>query len=451
MMRFRIGVAALVLALGLTGCATSKNQDYHPYVASAGMDQVRKLSVAATAAQQPYVRKAYENVIAEMEPGSAGYVQDRQFADHAMLLSGIATTYLLEDDAEGAKRYALESFRVLEEGEDRYVDMVREQDQDRENMLVAASVLMSMAGTTAALTGNVDLANSYTQAAWSLQPLIANSQDSTAGLKRFIEQSIETDEVRMPFLPTMFNQFSGIGWFETPTGHCTGFLAESLSRLALTNAHCVTDAATGVLRTDWPSFRLVFENALSRWEVPVVNVHLHMPGRWDRTTPNDWAILELEYSPAFHYGPLLMDIDDLMNNDDLQMDSTPIVGLTGYSGDLNDGRFQSLHWGCTTLGVIDGILPHTCKRYSGASGSPMLLLVSSGFQGTPNIYAVGIHSGVQGGVPVGVPYRNYRDQLRGLEQSILERDFGGDFMKQLMDGKQVRGEHIKTMMIGKRS
>jgi hypothetical protein len=193
-------------------------------------------------------------------------------------------------------------------------------------------------------------------------------------------KAVQTDGTRLVILPSI-GSLLNIGRLMTQDASCTASLVGP--RLAITNAHCVTDLPPGTYRPgNWKitsgPMTISFEGLYLPDRVNVVKVHLATGDTWligddalrtsagfDRATSTDWALLELDRHPSGRGYFALLPQGKLNLNQK--------VYLAGFSGDLNDGRILSMHWGCSLAGASQLIVAHRCKMFHGASGSPILL------------------------------------------------------------------------------
>ena len=146
---------------------------------------------------------------------------------------------------------------------------------------------------------------------------------------------------------------------------CTGTLVAD--GLVLTAAHCVASRGGDLdpTRRTWflPRGLAGYRTkALAVWE-----------GNWRRESDSrdgDWALILVEntglarpkYLPVAPSSPAV---------------GSPLV-LVGYSADFEDGRVASVDLNCQVRGITpDGVIQHDCQSFAGASGGPLLGLVSS--------------------------------------------------------------------------
>ncbi|MCP1674120.1 hypothetical protein J2T57_001222 [Natronocella acetinitrilica] len=217
------------------------------------------------------------------------------------------------------------------------------------------------------------------------------------------ENTVSGDGTRMVIIPSV-GLFTTTARFVTADGHCTASLIET--QIVVTNAHCVTDER-GNLRGGLGSARVVFNDLHTMVSVPVTQVILSGGDRseWWRAQyasppeferwADDWAVLRLAYHPrlprsagwryrAFDWQrrPLtaMPSVRDFLGDDYLETGDgfEGEIALSGHSGDLNDGRFQSLHWGCRGESVRHPThVQHGCRGAPGASGSPVFGIINN--------------------------------------------------------------------------
>nr|WP_269331486.1 serine protease [Futiania mangrovii]MCP1335545.1 serine protease [Futiania mangrovii] len=191
---------------------------------------------------------------------------------------------------------------------------------------------------------------------------------------RVVEQTgIDPDGIRITLMPA-YDPLTNIGRLVSPEGTCTASLVGPA--LALTNAHCVTSyprQSRSVRAGRWPAstrdIHILFEGLYLPDRVRVVDVTLNDGASWrvryDGDYSNDWALLELDRHPAGR---------GWFGTADLSRSEAHRIFIAGHSGDLNDGRFLTVHWDC--LGTLKGgspILHHSCATAPGSSGTPILL------------------------------------------------------------------------------
>jgi hypothetical protein len=271
--------------------------------------------------------------------------------------------------------------------------------------------------------------------------MLPMNRDTTDEVSRYLgDRPLEGDGIRM-WMPRVLG-FHSIAQFETGVGRCTASVIGF--RIALTNAHCVTDDAGRHL--SMADMRVAFDSFWKRWEVPVVEVHTHQQGRWDNRPENDWALLVLEYHPEYIYPLPVVDTDALHDPaSETRLYSGTMLGdldegylaLSGHSGDLNDGRFQTLDWGCSFVGDSEkdpdsDLLLYDCVSAPGSSGSPVLFFDGDKSLMSPKV--IGVHWGgwqrSDGFLASGVKVRRFLPKLAELRGRISGDPLGvGDKFK----------------------
>lgn len=197
--------------------------------------------------------------------------------------------------------------------------------------------------------------------------------------------SVEKDVVRIPVIPDA-SYLRYIGKFRSKKGMCTGSIVGP--GLVLTNAHCIFQMGhhydnkpkTKLRERPWA---FIHEWLYESTQYPVTGYYTHEGHNagWDGTVPHDWAILTLGEPNNDKTVPdgYLHSIDTAKEITSLQRNDKTIF-LGGYNGDLNDGFYMSMHWGCEfdESSLADGRVLHSCKTAPGSSGSPVVLVDSSG-------------------------------------------------------------------------
>lgn len=294
----------------------------------------------------------------------------------AMYRSNRAWVRLLQGNPTDAKAMYEQSLALLSET-DNEREAVKQARSDRAEWImlgVTALAATSLAKERDAQTG---------------QPLFTPQQlASIVRLPKFDKVTIErqfpgysdTDGVRAILFPTT-------GWLRsvfkliTPSGgHCTGFLLSH--SVAVTNAHCVTSNGA-LVRGD---YRLVFSRPMGGETRGVDSITTHQAGAgWDGQPVNDWAVLTLDspvIGPKFK-GWVTLGDDTRARPDELKGN----LGTAGFAADLNSGQWMGLHWGCSFVAESQrDVFEHTCRTWSGASGSP-IFVTSGQWEG----YLLGIH------------------------------------------------------------
>ncbi len=197
------------------------------------------------------------------------------------------------------------------------------------------------------------------------------------------------DQYRFVALPSM-GPFMNIGRLVRNGGSCTAGLVGP--GIALTNAHCLADHpdVPSVAKGSWPrrtdDFHITFEGLNGPDRVNVVRTILpHANGtRWNvrykGDFTDDWAFAILDRHPIGrgYFGVLPPSVDAAGYADH--------IVTAGHSGDLNDGRYITAHWGCDFV-VAGPNFRDNCQTYGGSSGTPVFFA-----DGADHWTLLGVHS-----------------------------------------------------------
>ena len=203
--------------------------------------------------------------------------------------------------------------------------------------------------------------------------------------------SIEIEEevgIRMPNgkLRSFNKPFEAIGRVEVlqsseVIGWCTGTLIRS--NIVLTNGHCVTGKDGNAHSVD--NIRFVIESSLpptdledvirTSYGVNAFFTHTGKNKAWDGDPLDDWALLRTD--DTFDYW---LDWVDPGEYQPSPMKKN--LFLAGYSGDLTQGKYITVEWGCAILEVAQMGLKqnsfehynfsHNCDSAGGSSGSAII-------------------------------------------------------------------------------
>ena len=305
---------------------------------------------------------------------------DPQLAkQQSIYYSNRAWVLLLQGQEKMAKQFYEHALDELRRGQEAH-QRALQSDQDRnESILFGASLLLAaaVAKEQAKMPGAAPIDPNL------LSKLVYIPKFDKVQLANQFPDYFETDGVRAILFPSL-------GWMEnivrvaSNDGTCTGWVFGGVT--VVTNAHCVT-AAGG--RPKPGPYVARFERLLGAEEYGVVAVHTHRDdGGWDGDHANDWAILELDR--IFSYGTNGLKGVMWPGTDEERQELLNTRLMTaGYAGDLNNGSYLGMHWGCRGTGYSTNKheLHHACRTWFGASGSP-IVIAEGKFAG----YVVALHS-----------------------------------------------------------
>lgn len=334
---------------------------------------------------------------------------NRLFAHAAWAHSGMGINDLMSGSPDNARQQFETALEVLRLGEDtqRSMQAYRDDIAEENNQFVQSIVLgaASVLGAYAVSEGvPMDSAMSMVTAVNDAAAEWVPAQvDTVSALPAVVGPTRPGDDgIRVNILPVM-GPFRAVGRLLTPDGSCTASLLEP--QIVLTNAHCVTDD-DGLLDVAPEQARFTLTDPFSSISIPVRRIVTHRPGGsdWhyaqkgapgrDAQWRHDWALLELAYHPrlptlsifTYHYfdgeGRRLdhyPTLADILGPGYLHAPPPPggRLAISGHSGDLNDGRFQSLTWDCPAVDVAGrpGQVTYHCRGWRGSSGSPVFGIV----------------------------------------------------------------------------
>jgi hypothetical protein len=174
--------------------------------------------------------------------------------------------------------------------------------------------------------------------------------------------------------------FSNIVKFRGEKNYCTASMLTP--QIAITAAHCMS---TGLaVKPELMNIQKLGIFPTKLVKVTKFYTHKGENADWDGQRKNDWLILFTDSSieNTFGYSKVLRDppstfssgIDKLM--------------LAGYSSDLNQGSYITLHYGCTAKkgqNLKGGIYLTNCENAKGSSGAPVMT-------SSAPYFIVGIHT-----------------------------------------------------------
>lgn len=361
-----------------------------------------------------------------LRPGSEPYFDGELYADHATYLANAAWAELKAGDVKGASQDFTDVLVTLQRAEEQHRDLLRQRDKTRNNIGLGLNIATTVLATVVSAKANTPQQN--LQAQQYLHYVMANQLptdvDSTGQVKAFIgDTPLDKDAVRFPVLPTLhphntIAQFLPLGCTASLVGH----------RLALTNAHCVSDKDGRQLNPSKP-FELVFRGIRDETRVPVERIvydekYRRDTERSDSDYSDDWALLVLARHPE-RRGYLGLAPSNAV---DTLVNARGLISVAGHSADLNDGRFITMDWGCRLKSSRrKAVLRYDCATFGGSSGSP-ILAVEGPYKHTR---VIGVHAcgqetskdasrkqGRVGRDECGSHVRNFKNKLEQLRAEI---------------------------------
>jgi V8-like Glu-specific endopeptidase len=174
--------------------------------------------------------------------------------------------------------------------------------------------------------------------------------------------------------------FGNIVRFKGERNYCTASMVTS--RVAITAAHCMSNGAA--LRPDAMSLQKAGIFPTKPMKVSRFYTHKGENAGWDGQRTNDWLILvtDTPSEDMSEYSQVLRDTPA-----DLTAGKSKLM-LAGYSSDLNQGNYLTLHYGCTAKkgqNLKGGMYFTNCENAKGSSGAPVMLAA-------PPYNIVGVHT-----------------------------------------------------------
>jgi len=174
--------------------------------------------------------------------------------------------------------------------------------------------------------------------------------------------------------------FSNIVKFKGVNNYCTASMITP--RISITAAHCMS---TGLaVKPELMSIQQLGIFPSKQIKVERFYTHMGENAGWDGQRRNDWLILftDIGIGNTSDYSKVLKDIPATLAA------GTDKLMLAGYSSDLNQGTYLTLHYGCTVKkgqNLKGGIYFTNCENAKGSSGAPVMTVA-------PPYYIVGIHT-----------------------------------------------------------
>lgn len=175
--------------------------------------------------------------------------------------------------------------------------------------------------------------------------------------------------------------FSNIVKFKGQNNFCTAAMVSPT--IAVTAAHCMSQNGVAIA-PDAMSIQRQGIFPSKSFKVSRYYTHRGLNAGWDTQRVNDWLILVTDAPYDFFtvYSQVLRNIPPgIASGKDKLM-------LAGYSSDLNQGSYLTLHYGCQAKAgqnLKGGMYFTNCENAKGSSGAPLMLA-------TAPYYIVGIHT-----------------------------------------------------------
>jgi V8-like Glu-specific endopeptidase len=371
-----------VMIIAVAACASSEGE-IAPLRASAAAHHQLALERVELADGYGAILE-WQAAIDALQIGSEPYYDGELYLDHSEYLANIAWTELDQGRVREAKTTYTSVIVNLQNAEASHRELLAQRDSTKNEIGLGLNLGMMFGLAAFGATGTPEQAQAAQNAIGMIgnAPLFPIDIDTTGEVVAYAGvEFLDEDAVRMPVHATL-GPLASIAKLIGPSHSCTASLVGQA--LALTNSHCVVDEGN----IDKGPFTLRFDRVGGFEEVPVVEVIRPDVVHVDKDWENDWALLRLAYHPAGR--PFLQILDP--DSADREIANHAPIAVGGYSGDLNDGRFMTLDWGCSFLDdSIATVLTYDCATFKGASGAPVLLT-----EGAHRYALIGVNAGGRG-------------------------------------------------------
>lgn len=495
MLRIAVSIVTTMACLILSGCvsmedrATQASALYSSGIVESNAGDFDK-------AQQLFTQARSQLTVDDNPPND--YFTDRYYLGVSQVDSSRAYAYFIQSaefysqgkdwhtpisQSDKLYRQAIEDLR---EGTQREVEILESKAKWKQTgRVVGATVLGIMAAMADASQTQSNMYNAQASGAGSYEV----SNKATENYLEFLNSAREQGFFDMPDIepvplalggspdkhsvrfPVMPNQgyFKSIGKLinETESAQCTAFIVSK--RIAITNAHCVSEGGTLYWSEEEVS-KLPKRHDVLLWATADGAFKKRnlsaLPG-------NDWAVIILDKS-ASDLPSLTILPGHLSEYPDKSFSHAL---LAGYNGDLNSGYYLTAHFGCQISGVVSGFsytpllgktategdaikrffaqdleqlkkavdkgkspdhapfsislnggLLHNCDTYFGSSGAPILIYSRE----HKAYFVAGINQGQYKDLPQNGPLRNQRI---GVSVSAFYPTF--EVAKHIVDGNQI--------------